>query len=267
MNNNYQLVYTACAQCHQNDFNGTTNPNHVTGGFPTLCATCHSTTAWQPATFDHSTTKFPLTGAHVSVACNSCHVNNNYQLVYTACAQCHQNDFNTTTNPNHVTSGFPTLCQTCHTTAAWQPASFDHSATKFPLTGAHTTVQCASCHINSNYQLVYTDCYACHQSSYTGATNPNHATQAFPHLCSGCHQTTVWTTLTYNHDTQYFRIYSGAHNGNWALCITCHTTPGDFTGFSCTTSCHSKTNTDNDHRGVSGYQYSSPACYSCHRNV
>jgi hypothetical protein len=29
-------------------------------------------------------------------------------------------------------------------------------------------------------------------------------------------------------------------------------------------SCHDKATTDSHHSGVSGYQYSSPACYSCH---
>ena len=53
----------------------TTNPNHVAAGFPQDCAACHTTTQWTGATFNHTTkTTFPLTGAHVSLTCNLCHV-------------------------------------------------------------------------------------------------------------------------------------------------------------------------------------------------
>ena len=36
-NNNYNLTTTACVSCHLKDFQGTTNPNHVAGGFSQTC--------------------------------------------------------------------------------------------------------------------------------------------------------------------------------------------------------------------------------------
>ena len=60
------------------DFTGTTNPESRAAGFPTDCTLCHTTTNWTASTFNHNTTSFPLTGAHTTVACASCHVNNNY---------------------------------------------------------------------------------------------------------------------------------------------------------------------------------------------
>ena len=58
---------------------------------------------------------------------------------------CHMATYQATKNPNHVAAGFPTTCETCHTTAQWPGAKFDHNtATKFPLTGKHTAVQCAA---------------------------------------------------------------------------------------------------------------------------
>ena len=40
--------------------------------------------------------------------------------------------YQATKNPNHVAAGFPTTCETCHTTAQWPGAKFDHNtATKF----------------------------------------------------------------------------------------------------------------------------------------
>ncbi len=43
--NNYNLTSTLCYTCHQNDYNGTTNPAHAAAGFPTTCELCHDTTA------------------------------------------------------------------------------------------------------------------------------------------------------------------------------------------------------------------------------
>ncbi|MGB2869049.1 MAG: hypothetical protein WBD36_11400 [Bacteroidota bacterium] len=264
-NNNYQLTFSDCYQCHQADFQRPTSPNHVSANFSHQCQTCHTTGGWTPATFDHNTTKFALTGKHTSVACLSCHVNSNYQLVYTDCYQCHQADFQTPTNPNHVAGGFSHQCQTCHTTGGWTPASFDHNTTKFALTGKHTSVACLSCHVNSNYQLAYTDCYQCHQADFQKPTNPNHVSANFSHQCQTCHTTTAWLPSTFDHDGQYFRIYSGAHRGRWTSCSDCHTTTS-YASFTCTT-CHTQTNTNSEHQGVSGYVYASPSCYSCHRGV
>ena len=104
VNGNYTLNSTACVSCHLKDFQGTTNPNHVTGGFAQTCETCHTTSNWTGATFDHNKTGFPLTGLHAVPprACTDCHVNNNYTLNNTACVSCHLKDFQGTTNPNHV---------------------------------------------------------------------------------------------------------------------------------------------------------------------
>jgi hypothetical protein len=265
INNNYSLTSTACATCHIADFNGTTNPNHVTSGFPTDCSICHSTTAWSPATFDHSKTAFPLTGAHLTVACASCHVGGNYTTLPTDCYSCHTADYNGTNNPNHKTVGFPTTCAVCHSTTAWNPATFNHSTTSFPLTGAHVTVACTSCHINGNYTTTPTDCYSCHTADYTGTTNPNHVASSFPTTCATCHTTTSWLGATFNHT--WFPIYSGTHAGKWTTCADCHINPADYSAFSCIT-CHehAEASTDPHHSGVKNYTYTATSCYSCHRN-
>lgn len=254
-NGNYQLAYTNCYQCHQTDFVNAANPNHVAGNFNHDCTQCHSTTNWTGATFDHGTTRFPLTGAHVAVQCQTCHVNGNYQLVYTDCYQCHQTDFTNATNPNHVAGTFSHDCTQCHSTTNWTSATFNHSTTRFPLTGAHSSVQCQSCHVNGNYQLVYTDCYQCHQTDFQQVSNPNHVSQQFPHDCTTCHSTTVWTPNTMNHDAAYFRIYSGHHGGAWTQCSQCHTTIGNLNAWSCTTGCHQTAHNQGQN------------CYSCHRNA
>ncbi len=246
-----------CSSCHKTDFQGTNNPSHVAAGFPTDCSLCHSTANWSGATFNHANTPFPLTGAHVSVACATCHVNNVYSGLSTACVSCHLKDYNTTNNPPHASSGIPQTCAVCHTTTAWTPATFDHSQTPFPLTGAHVTVPCASCHIGGVYAGTPTDCYSCHKSDYLGTTNPNHAAAGFPTTCQTCHTTTAWTGATFNHT--WFPI---PHH-TATLCIDCHTNPSNYAVFVCT-NCHTQAATDSQHQGVNGYVWNSTNCYSCH---
>lgn len=263
VNGQYSGTPTACSSCHINDYNGTTNPNHKAAGFPTDCSICHSTSGWSPATFDHSTTGFPLTGAHATLQCVQCHVNNNYTGQSAQCSSCHINDYNNTTNPNHKAAGFPTDCTICHTTTAWSPSTFNHNNTPFPLTGAHTSVACVSCHVNNVYAGTPTDCYSCHKADYTGTTNPNHVAAQFPTTCTTCHNTTTWLGATFNHT--WFPIYSGTHAGTWTSCADCHINSANYATFSCIT-CHqhSAANTNPNHDGVSGYTYTATSCYSCH---
>ena len=257
---NFNITVKTCVSCHLKDYQNTNNPNHAQQGFPQTCEVCHSTTAWQPASFNHAASGFPLTGAHATTPCGSCHVNNNYHLTSTACVSCHLKDFQSTTNPNHVTAGFPQQCNVCHNTTAWIPSSFNHNNTAFPLTGFHINVPCASCHVNNNYTTLPTDCYSCHKADYTGTTNPNHTAAGFPTTCTTCHNTTAWIPANWNHT--YFPINHGNANG---VCATCHTNPNNYAVFTCT-NCHTKANTDPQHQGVGGYVYNSINCYQCHQN-
>jgi predicted CXXCH cytochrome family protein len=202
------------------------------------------------------------------VVCSDCHINNQYQGTPTDCYACHEADYAGTTNPNHVAGGFPTECLECHTTTAWSPATFDHNVTNFPLTGAHVTADCQSCHEGGNYQLVYEDCYQCHQAEYEQPNDPNHVLLQFSHDCTPCHTTNAWLPSTFDHDTQYFQIYSGEHREEWSACSDCHPSPGNYTDFTCI-SCHEHNQQDMDdkHEDVQGYVYASPACYDCHRGV
>jgi LEA14-like dessication related protein len=260
INGKYAGTPTDCYSCHAKDYKGTTDPNHVQAAFPTDCSICHSTSTWAGATFNHNSTPFPLTGAHVNVPCASCHINGKYAGTPTDCYSCHTKDYTGTTNPNHASAGFPTDCSICHTTASWAGATFNHNNTPFPLTGAHVNVPCASCHIGNVYAGTPTDCYSCHKADYTGTTNPNHAAAGFPTSCQTCHTTTSWLGATFNHT--YFPVNHGNANG---VCSTCHTNPNDFSVFTCT-NCHTKSQTDPKHSGVSGYVYNSVNCYQCHKN-
>jgi hypothetical protein len=141
-----------CVNCHVKEFNATQNPNHAQAGFPRDCAVCHSTATWKGAAFDHTaSTKFPLTGAHFQVQCNSCHAGGRFAGTPQACEGCHLEAFNRTTNPGHAASDFPKDCAQCHTTTQWKGARFDHNLSRFRLTGAHDKTECAGCHFNGRF--------------------------------------------------------------------------------------------------------------------
>ncbi|MDR3666327.1 MAG: hypothetical protein P4L35_05750 [Ignavibacteriaceae bacterium] len=253
-----------CVSCHQSNYN--TAANHLAQSYPTTCEMCHNTSDWTQSTFNHQTTPFPLTGAHITVLCGSCH-QTGFIGTPTACASCHQTNYNNTTNPSHTSLQLAVTCETCHTTnPGWQPAAFPIHNNYYTLAGAHTSLICTQCH-NGNYlpTSVATDCFTCHTTDYNNTTNPNHQAAQFPHDCQTCHTQSVWSPSTFNHDGQYFPIYSGSHNNRWTLCSQCHQSPTNFALFTCMSSgCHPQTSTDSNHNGISGYVYTASACYNCH---
>jgi hypothetical protein len=267
-NNNYSgSLPTACYGCHQADFTGTTNPAHVSAGFPTDCTICHSTTNWTTSTFNHSTTSFPLTGFHATMQCVQCHTSaTTYNgSLPTLCSGCHMADYNGTTNPAHAAAGFPTTCDTCHTTTNWTGATFNHNNTPFPLTGAHTTVACTACHVNNVFAGTPTDCYSCHTADYTGTTNPNHTSAGWPTTCTTCHTTTAWLPATL--PASYHTFFPMTHGNANSVCATCHTNSSDYSVFTCTATCHGSGNSANfNHPKVNGYVYNSVNCYACHKS-
>ena len=294
--NNYSLniAATDCgnAGCHLTTWQTTNNPVHPKAGAPFAaanCSTCHNTISWNTATFDHSATGWPLSGSHQMapagkvVACTDCHVGNNYTFTAanTDCMGCHLAAWQSTATlggnvPNHITAGFPSSqCATCHDTLLWADGKFDHSATGWPLQGAHVTTPCASCHLGANafaLTSASTDCYGCHQAAWQstvtlGGAVPNHVAALYPTTCLTCHitwVTTGWLGATFNHT--WFRI---PHNGS--VCSDCHLVSTDYATFSCI-NCHTRANahnkgtTDGQHRGNTNYTYTATSCYDCHKN-
>ena len=210
---------TTCVSCHQADYASARNPDHSAGGFPRECAQCHSVTVWSRARFDHDASRFPLTGAHRAVQCIQCHTHNQFTGVRTDCVGCHQQDYNQASTPNHAQAQFPSDCSTCHTTAAWQPAPFDHGTTQFALTGAHKAATCADCHSDGVYRGKPTACVSCHQTDFNGAKTPDHRLSQFPTDCTPCHTTTAWQPATFDHAATQFPL-TGAHRA--ATCTDCH---------------------------------------------
>ena len=224
-----------CYSCHQNNYNSTTNPVHTQPCFSVNCLLCHTTNpGWNPVNYGHN--NFPLTLGHSNVQCASCHTNGICTTISTDCYSCHQNNYNTTTNPVHSPPCFSTNCTLCHTTSpGWQPVNYSHN--NFPLTSGHSNVLCASCHTNGICTTISTDCYSCHQANYNGATNPVHTPPCFSTNCILCHTTSPgWQPVTLNHSN--FPLTLGHSN---VSCASCHTN-GNCAGQS--TDCYSCHQTD-----------------------
>ncbi len=253
-----------CYSCHISNYEAVKNPNHAASRFPTDCTSCHNTTNWQGAKFDHSLARFQLTGAHVQAACTQCHVGGQYTGTAAQCSACHLTNYQKSTNPNHAAAGFPQDCAACHTSTQWTGAAFDHNRTRFALTGAHTQPTCAQCHTGGAYSSTSTQCSACHLTNYQKTINPNHATAGLPQDCILCHTATQWTGASFNHSTATHFPLTGAHTQ--ATCTQCHSS-GVYAGLAATcVSCHltNYQKTANPNHAAAGF---SQDCNVCHTNT
>ncbi|CAH0995757.1 hypothetical protein EMA8858_01884 [Emticicia aquatica] len=184
---------TDCNSCHNAAYQSAKNPNHVTSGFSTDCATCHTTNpGWKPSTFNHND-YYQLTGAHADIAsnCTQCHAGGIFNNTPTDCNSCHNGAYQTAKNPNHAASGFSTDCATCHTTNPdWRPSTFNHDAQYFPIySGKHRGEwnKCNECHTNAGNFSIF-NCLNCHKKTSTdkehkGVRNYNYDSNS----CFACH--------------------------------------------------------------------------------
>jgi hypothetical protein len=238
---------TGCAGCHPgNAFQGTPadcaachleNDAHQ-GSYGTDCAACHTPDAWEPATFDHNRTSFPLAGLHLQVECTACHQGAVFRGTPTDCIACHAAD-------DAHNGQLGSDCAACHTAAGWKPATFDHNQSSFPLTGAHQAVACAACHAGGAYLDTPADCYACHNR------DDQHAGQ-FGTDCAACHTTARWDDVTFDHAQTSFSL-TGAHAG--LPCLDCHASGYQGTPAQCS-ACHAD---PPFHTGLFGSD-----CAACH---
>jgi hypothetical protein len=168
----------ACTACHQDPHQGEFAKQMVrkrTNGAVFGCEACHTVKSWGDINgFDHSKTKYPLLGAHRTVACGDCHkpITNHesrFTETPTQCEACHQDAH----DGQFVAKDNKTHCADCHNTLRWTPSTFDHGTrTHLPLTGGHANVPCAKCHIQTRtvedneivvYRYAPNKCADCHK--------------------------------------------------------------------------------------------------------
>jgi hypothetical protein len=237
IDNLYAGTPQECFTCHaEQDAHG--------GEFGGLCGECHSTTTWQGAELDHSLTAFPLTGAHLEVTCQQCHIDNLYAGTPQECFGCHKED-------DAHTGEYGESCGECHGTVSWLGAEFDHSQTAFPLTGAHLQATCQGCHVDSLFAGTPQVCAACH-------TDPDYHLGLFAESCDRCHTTQAWSPAIYDL-LHTFPINHG--ESGMSACQTCHPTSlSVYTCYECHE--HSPAEIQSEHReeGISDFQ----DCMRCH---
>jgi hypothetical protein len=179
---------TDCVYCHAEIWAATTAPDHESVGFGHDCLACHSiySSTWGGGDFVHPPS-FPLTGGHGALDCSACHIGG-FGTVPADCYFCHQEDYEATTDPNHLTVGFPVDCAACHTTTRWEPSNWDHDDL-FPIySGRHREEwnDCADCHVTATDYSVY-ECIFCHEHDNQSETDRDHSeVRNYEYLSTAC---------------------------------------------------------------------------------
>jgi hypothetical protein len=230
-----------CLDCHRKiDLAFETNPP----AFGANCLNCHDGVDTYGAVFDHAVTRFPLEGKHTGVTCLDCHagMSSISQLRGTSqnCFTCHEQD-------DAHAGQLGSDCAVCHSPAGWKPALFDHAQSSFPLTGAHSSIDCADCHGNGQYKNLPTHCAGCH-------SDPDYHSGLFGSNCADCHNTAGWLPAIFKR-THSFPL----NHGRADSCRDCHNST--LSTWTCTT-CHDAVEIDKEHReeGISDIAN----CLRCH---
>ncbi|MFK5856299.1 MAG: cytochrome c3 family protein [Bacteroidota bacterium] len=254
---------TECVSCH-------TDMHQQTVGIE--CARCHNTNSWivNNITEIHQQSRFPLLGAHITADCFDCHQSASlliFEPLGVECVDCHLDNYQSTTSPNHVESDYSTDCAECHKMNAFTWIGSDYTHAFFPLVEGHAINDCRECHTDpGNYSNISTECFSCHEADYNAATVPNHIQSDLSTNCTECHTLSLdWRPAEFAQHDVLFPIYSGEHNGEWNSCVDCHNNPSNISIFTCI-DCHehNKTDMDDEHKGIGGYSYNSIACFECH---
>jgi predicted CXXCH cytochrome family protein len=210
-----------CKDCHTDYHNNQFTKN----GESPDCSQCHVMKGFGFVSYtldQHNKGSFPLKGAHLATACNECHKKQekwSFKDIGNNCKDCHtdihQNFIPTKYYPNGN-------CKTCHNESQWLDVSFDHSKTKFSLTGSHTKQSCKACHFkkdaNGAEQQKFTglpaNCSNCHSDNHYKQFEKNGLTD-----CTECHSTANWKDSKFDHNNAAFKL-DGKHIS--VPCVKCH---------------------------------------------
>lgn len=169
---------TTCLACHGQD-------DVHRGKQGKTCQECHNEEGWRDQVkFDHGLTKFPLLGAHATLACEECHSSAVFKETTSKCQSCHKKD------DVHERS-LGNRCDQCHYVGDWKAWNFDHDKqTDFKLDGGHLDLACNVCHrspVDDEIDIP-SDCQSCHlqDDAHNGE---------FGRHCQRCHTTKSFTDI------------------------------------------------------------------------
>ncbi len=228
------VPHADCDDCHDDAHDGKFEP--------TACAICHDDASgdWRVSDFDHDRTDFPLVGEHVGVECASCHPDEQWQVPFDSCAECHDD------HP-HGQLTTPT-CDTCHTPTGFVPPRFDHEETSFSLQPQHVEEGCTDCHEVDDFAAASDTCSDCHERP----------TGHYDGECSSCHAGAGWYPAGLGDQDHAVTGFPLEHTHSLLECDACHA-PGERRSAAqpyCV-SCHAD---DDIHRGML-----SGSCSDCHQ--
>jgi hypothetical protein len=211
--------FAQCGDCHADVHKGKLGAS---------CNSCHGTEGWRQVStvsFDHSKTRYPLEGKHLSLACGKCHGEGRSKqgLKFGACRDCHS-DYHRGEFAHRSSQG---NCEECHTVSGFAPARFliaQHDQTDYPLRGAHLAVPCMACHKPSavkgaavpTFVFASTSCLTCHRDPHQGQVDKLVSADG----CEHCHSVAGWAQVNYDHSKGDFAL-EGRHGQ--VACTKCHT--------------------------------------------
>ncbi|TFG53534.1 MAG: hypothetical protein E4H37_02920 [Gemmatimonadales bacterium] len=163
-------------------------------------------------------------------------------LAFARCESCHDD----------VHKGvMASACDACHNTGGWQRINgtsfegrFDHANTAFPLLGAHSGLECGTCHgtparRTTTIRITFNpgadrfsyprpeaqNCQSCHRDYHEGVfkTSPGGTT------CDNCHGQEDWLPTSYGidrHNREAAFKLTGAHQA--VPCDACHDHETDY---------------------------------------
>jgi hypothetical protein len=220
------------------------NPNPSAG-----CKVCHGLGGSRKVQFPHDKeTKFPLTGAHATLACRRCHRGSSPSVFErfptNQCQDCHQH-----TNA-HNGEFKDKRCLDCHREGGSKQMKFDHQRdARFATTGFHREIEqkgeCKKCHPKaarggkttvSEFRTGKLACADCHEDFHKGTLGKN---------CTVCHAVDVHfkeTEQKFDHDKRTRFPLVEKHKE--APCEKCHPKPAG--------------------RAVLNYRNNKLACFDCH---
>lgn len=264
----YTGLDPSCAACHEDIHAGTLG---------TDCAKCHTGGRdFETLAFDHNRdARFPLTGFHQLVACESCHPARRYKLGDIRCESCHLED-------DAHAGRLGDDCGKCHETSGGAP-KFDHDVhTAFTLDGVHERIECQRCHylpppeqrsgisameasgrpLDLQYRASGKDCVSCHPDPHLVRPLVSAVASSVPLQpldCGACHSFDRWEHPPKNgyHERVGFAL-EGSHTV--LACSLCHSGPVSMAGRGeqCGT-CHTA---DDVHAGSFGND-----CGRCHEQI
>jgi len=262
----FGIASERCEACHTKVVEQRLSKSNLHGHLPVNapCQQCHTehkgrpagVTSFELSKFEHElATGFSLVRHSnnydgSALICDSCHSQKQFDPIMINCLDCHTNadsEFIT----GHI-DFYGEKCAVCHDGLDTM-IGFNHGLI-FPLEGAHTDVECVTCHTTPILAGTPNECVGCHME-------PEIHAGSFGQECVRCHTTLAWAPAQLSQHT--FPIDHG--NQGKVDCQVCHI--ASYAEYSCYT-CHdhdpAEIRAEHIEEGISASELEN--CAECHPN-